>query len=44
MAQTKRDKDVTSRKKVKTKGNVWIPGGLKDTLMGSSKDLAPKKR
>lgn len=30
-------------KKVKTKGTVQIPGGLRDTLMGTSKDPKTKK-
>ncbi len=35
----KSNKEVqTPRKKSKTKGNVQIPGGLRDTLMGTSKD------
>jgi hypothetical protein len=34
---------VTTQKKNKTKGSVLIPGGLKDVLMGSSKEIKPKK-
>lgn len=33
----------TPHKKVKTKGNVYIPGGFRDVLMGSSKEIKPKK-
>lgn len=33
----------TPRKKVKTRGNVYIPGGIRDVLMGSSKEIKPKK-
>lgn len=31
-------------KKAKTKGNVQIPGGLRDVMMGSSKDISTKKK
>ncbi len=34
---------ASTQKKNKTKGSVFIPGGLKDVLMGSSKQANPKK-
>lgn len=30
-------------KKIKTKGSVYIPGGLRDVLMGSSKETKQNK-
>lgn len=42
MEKSKKQKDLSS-KKTKTKGTVQIPGGLRDTLMGSSKEINKKK-
>lgn len=39
----KNNQDQTPRKKVKTRGTVFIPGGIRDVLMGSSKDLKQSK-
>lgn len=39
----KNNQKSQSKKKVKTKGTVWIPGGIRDVLMGSSKE-PPKKK
>ena len=36
--------NVNPHKKVKTRGSVWIPGGLRDVLMGSSKEGISKKK
>lgn len=41
MEKAKSQKSNTA-KKVKTKGSVQIPGGLKDVIMGSSKGSQKK--
>ncbi len=38
----KKEKNQKS-KKVKTRGTVWIPPGIRDVLMGSSKEPPAKK-
>jgi hypothetical protein len=43
MEKAKKQK-LNNHKKIKTKGSVMIPGGLRDVLMGSSKDLKLKKK
>jgi hypothetical protein len=43
MEKAKKQK-INTHKKIKTKGTVMIPGGLRDVLMGSSKDLTNKKK
>ncbi len=37
-------KKQKSNKKIKTRGSVLIPGGLRDVLMGSSKEPTSKKK
>lgn len=43
MEKAKNRKDST-QKKVKTKGTVQIPGGLKEVIMGTSKELAQRNK
>lgn len=44
MEKANKSKVDIRRQKAKTKGNVVIPGGVKDVLMGSSKDWMNKKK